>query len=203
MDELSPFAEAERRGDREALLSAARDLAKHWADFLMHLSPERVKYETVRSWLGIEHWDREWTNQRYSYLVTLATQEPAAYWVTRREVADLLLIRETLPDVLNDFAQEVLLGKLPPPKPNGRPASADDLKLAFLYRFTSELVSEPLIRRFRSLSTKHRETACDLMAEALAEAGWHLDPSYLNDLFKKQQYEPIRVLADRLKPRQL
>ena len=37
------------------------------------------------------------------------------------------------------------------------------------------------------------------LAEALAAEGWHLDPSYINDLFKKKQYEPIRVLADRLK----
>ena len=196
-------------------------MARHWADFLAHLTRERVKYETVRLWMGIDWCDREWTDERYRGLVKLAAQEPEAYWVARRQAADYLLLGEAMPEILSDFAQEVLLGNFRKPKTPGRPASAEDWKLALLYHFTSELISKPFIRRFRAMEAKtkkdqrgeeipRQDTACDIMADALSEVNapkelglGMIEARYLNDLCKKKQYEPIRALADRLKPRQL
>ncbi len=194
--------------DKEEHRAAARAMAKHCADFLGHLTTERLKYEAVRSWMGIHNWDREWSDERYADLVSMAATEPEAYWVARREAADLLLNNEPIPFVLSNFAQDVLLGELDQPKKAGRPRSHEDLKLSYIYRFTSEMVCPPILRRFRNSETDDKNTACDYMTEALFEASkakppeqrWNREPSFINDLFKKKQYEHVRILADKLTP---
>jgi len=105
------------------------------------------------------------------YLYSLAKLDGVFFDYLAELCAQNILAQVTLHEPLNQFAQQILVGKITRPSKANRPRKKNWMEMCFLWSLTLELVDDYGLKLTRNDEGSNRSSACDAVAEALTVCG--------------------------------